>query len=210
MCIKRTHQERRNSMLSDETINELLGINESYQAPARLLELMLDDEKRTETFNEFLKYEHDLSYEWFKFYFEDEHADRKKKKQDFTPQCVSKLLAKLTGGGNHYHEVAVGTGSILIGAWHEERLKSTPLTYDPRNYWYHAEELSDRAIPFLIFNMSIRGMNGVILHGDSLTREFKDVYFIRNDSDDYQAYSEVVIMPKTDALKRELDIYEWI
>lgn len=196
-------------MLTIETINQLLGITESYQAPDKMLEIMLDDQKRIKLFDQFLKHEHDLSYEWFQNYFQDEHADRRIKKQDFTPQSVSTLLSKIVGGGNIYNEVATGTGSILIKTWWEQRLNESPLTYDPRSKWYHAEELSDRAIPFLIFNMSIRGMNGVVLHGDSLTREFKDVYFIRNDTDNYLAYSEVVKMPRTEALKKELDIYEW-
>lgn len=196
-------------MISSATINQLLGITESYQAPQKMMDFMLDDSKRVKLFDEFLKHEHRMDYEWFQTYFQDEHADRRIKKQDFTPQSVSTLLAKIVAGGNVYNEPAAGTGSILIKTWWEQRLRESPLTYDPRSKWYHAEELSDRAIPFLIFNMSIRGMNGVILHGDSLTREFKGVYFIRNDSPDYLTYSEVIKMPETEALKRELSIYEW-
>ena len=74
-----------------------------------------------------------------------------------------------------YYEPAAGTGGILITRWNQDRindpiglhsnkkiLEKNPgismFTYDPRNYWYQAEEMSDRAIPFLIFNMAIRGM----------------------------------------------------
>ena len=77
-------------------------------------------------------------------------------------------------------------------------------------YWYQVEELSDRSLPFLIFNMAIRGMNGAILHGDSLTREFSDVYFIRNMSSQYGPFSEVIVMPKTKTLMQEYDIHKWI
>lgn len=197
-------------MLTLEKINELIGITESYQAPQKLLDLMLDDEKRPKLFDAFLEHETRMHFEWFHDYFQDEHADRKVKKQDFTPEGVSTLLAKIVGGGDVYHEPAAGTGSILIKTWWEQRMNESPLTYDPRTKWYHAEELSDRSIPFLIFNMAIRGMNGVILHGDSLNRTFKDVYFIRNDTSDYLRYSEVFRMPKIDALKEEYDIREWI
>ncbi|WP_440896270.1 N-6 DNA methylase [Amphibacillus sp. Q70] len=196
-------------MLSTETINQLLGITESYQAPAKMLDLMLDDNQRPLLFDEFLEHEHDLSYEWFQGYFENEHSDRKVKKQDFTPNSVSELLAKLTGQSNVYFESTAGTGGIMIQAWHEHRCSKHPIEYDPRAYWYQVEELSDRAIPFLIFNMSVRGMNGVVLHGDSLSREFKEVYFIRNDTSDFMAYSEVIKMPKKKDLERELDIKKW-
>ena len=36
------------------TVNNLLGIDESYKAPERVLELMLDDKKREKTFKKFL------------------------------------------------------------------------------------------------------------------------------------------------------------
>lgn len=191
-------------------INQLLGITESYQAPARMLELMLDDVKREKIFWDFSAVEHDLNYEWFLNYFQDEHAERKTKKQDFTPNSISKLLTEMVGGGRTYYEVAAGTGSLLIRAWQKHREDAGVIQYDPRAYWYEAEELSDRTVPFLIFNMAIRGMNGVVLHGDSLTREFKGVYFIRNDTSDYMAFSEVIVMPKTKSLMADLDIRKWI
>lgn len=196
-------------MLTTEIINELLNITESYQAPARMLEIMLDDEKRPNLFKQFLEIEWRTDYEWFQEYFENEHADRKMKKQDFTPLSVSTLLTKLTGG-NTYFESACGNGGILIQAWNNHRFLAGPGRYDPRSYWYQVEELSDRSIPFLIFNMALRGMNGVILHGDSLEKIFKDIYFIRNDTSNFMAFSEVIVMPKNDTLMQELQINKWI
>lgn len=186
--------------MKTETVNELLGITESYQAPQVMLEKMLNDEERNRLFNAFLECEADLSYEWFQSYFEDEHSDRKVKKQDFTPNSISKLLARLTGKTDSYFEAAAGTGGILISSWLENK--------GNKARWYKVEELSDRAIPFLIFNMSIRGLNGVVLHGDSLERKFKDVYFIRNM--EFTGFSEVIKMPRTDALKKEVNVLEWI
>lgn len=192
-------------MLTNETINGLLGITESYQAPQVMMELMLDNSRREAIFHSFMNIECKMDFEWFSGYFESEHADRKTKKQDFTPKSVSQLLADLTSG-NIYLECAAGTGSIMIQVWNQNRLSVSLFSYDPRSYWYQAEELSERAIPFLIFNMAIRGMNGVIIHGDSLTRTSKDVYFIRNDSVDFLSFSEVIKMPHCPALERELNI----
>lgn len=171
---------------------------------------MLDDEKRSQLFNQFLEEEWRVDYEWFHEYFQNEHADKKIKKQDFTPNSVSELLARLSGQNNTYFEAAAGTGGIMIQAWNNHRFAAGPANFDPRSYWYQVEELSDRSIPFLIFNMAIRGMNGAILHGDSLLREFKNVYFIRNDSADFLNFSEVIPMPKTDELIQELNIKRWI
>lgn len=197
-------------MLTTEKINQLLGITESYQAPQKMLDVMLDDDKRIMLFDSFLEYKTDLSREWFHSYFEDEHSDRKKKKQDFTPVSVSKLLTKMVAADSKiYYEPAAGTGGIMIQTWNEQRLKAGPANFDPRAYWYQVEEMSDRAIPFLIFNMAIRGMNGVVMQGDSLTRKFKNVYFIRNDSSDFLAYSEVIKMPKTDELATECHVVGW-
>ena len=89
-------------------------------------------------------------------------------------------------------------------------MKASIARADPRAYWYQVEELSDRALPFLIFNMAIRGMNGAIAHGDSLERKFKNVYFIRNDTPEFLKYSEVHVMPKTEMLKKEFDVADWI
>lgn len=191
-----------------------------------MMDLMLDPKKREETFKKFLEIETDMSYEWFQEYFGDEQAERKSKKQDFTPTSISNLVAKLVGKDNStYYEPAAGTGSMLIAKWHNDRLKnplykrpetdnplikfltSPTFTYDPRAYWYQAEELSDRAIPFLIFNMSIRGMNGSITQCDSLSRKATRAFFIRNDTDNYLGFSEVIELPKNQEVAELLNVH---
>lgn len=208
-----------------KTVNKLLGIDDAFKAPTKMMELMLDSKKREETFKKFLKIETDMSYEWFNEYFSDEQAERKTKKQDFTPTSVSNLVAQLVGKDKStYYEPAAGTGSMLIAKWWNDRLKnplykrpetdnqlikvltSSVFTYDPRAYWYQVEELSDRAYPFLIFNMAIRGMNGVAIQCDSLTRQAKRAYFIRNDSDNYLGFSEVIEIPKNDIFAKILNV----
>ena len=209
-------------------VNKLLGIDESYKAPERMLQLMLDDQKRPEVFKKFLEVSTDLKFDWFHEYFEDEQAERKSKKQDFTPDSIATLLNSLVDSdksNGHYFEVAAGTGGILIKRWWDDckndrvgnPLHTDPnlkflsiFTYDPRAYWYQVEEMSDRAIPFLLFNMAIRGMNGVAIQCDSLSREAKDVYFVRNDTNDFLAFSEVIKMPHTTELKKLYNISEWV
>lgn len=153
--------------MNTETINKILNVTESYQAPQIMLDIMLNPIERESILDEFLKNEQDLSYEWFQMYFENEHADRKVKKQDFTPNSVSKLGAKIIGESDRYFEATAGTGGMMIQYWN----------LHPHAY-FELEELSDRAIPFLLFNMSIRNMNGTVRHGDSLAGEFKAVYIV--------------------------------
>ncbi|HEC2231916.1 TPA: hypothetical protein R1967_002143 [Staphylococcus delphini] len=73
-------------------INKILNIKDSYQAPKRIMDILCGDrDKRDEVFKQFLElFKYDVTFDWFHEYFQDEHADRKKKKQDFTPQSISK------------------------------------------------------------------------------------------------------------------------
>lgn len=157
-------------MLFDvRTVNNLLKIDESYKAPDRVLELMLNEEQRIKTFNNFLKVSSDLSFDWFHEYFTDEQAERKTKKQDFTPESVTKLMNLLVKDNyGTYFEAAAGTGGMLISNW----------AIKPAHY-YCVEEWSDRAIPFLLFNMAIRNIKGTIIQCDSLTQEIKATYELK-------------------------------
>lgn len=205
-----------------ETVNKILGIDDAYKAPTKLMELMMDDDKRVETFKKFLEVSTDMSFDWFHEYFEEEQAQRKTRKQDFTPDSVSTLLQALVGGrSGSYYEPAAGTGGLMIKRWVQDRATDpvtdngkrpswmSILTYDPRHYWYQVEEMSDRALPFLLFNMAIRGMNGVAVQCDSLTRMAQAAYFIRNDSDDYLSFSEIIELPKNDEVLRACNLKGW-
>ena len=78
-----------------KTVDEILGVDESYKAPEKMLSLMLDDKKRPETFKKFLEVATDMSFDWFHEYYQDEQAERKSQKQDFTPDSIAQLLNKL-------------------------------------------------------------------------------------------------------------------
>ncbi|SFH68942.1 N-6 DNA methylase [Pisciglobus halotolerans] len=196
-----------------KTVNSILGITESYQAPEKLMKTLFDKEKREAMFKKFLEHEHKMDFDWFHEYFQEEHAEKKSKKQDFTPQSISHLLARLTVGENgcgRTLDVAAGTGGITIAKWHHDRLQQSPWEYKPSNYFYQCEELSDRAIPFLLFNLMIRGMNATVVHGDSLLREAKQIYFIQNENDDFMAFSSLNVMPHSEVAAKEFGVKEWL
>lgn len=201
--------------LTTEKINHFLGIKESYQASDALMKILFEKNQREALFRKFLAEEQDLSKDWFHVYFEEEHANKLKYAQDFTPDSISKLLSKIIdaearGLGGLRMDTAAGTGSLIIQRWYQDRLKHHPFDYRPSMYFYQLEELSDRALPFLLFNLMLRGMNAVVVHGDALSREAKQVYFIQNDNDDHMLFSNLNVMPHTELIAREFDIREWL
>lgn len=152
-------------MLTTDNINELLGITESFHASYKLIDILKNKEEREKLFLKFLELENDFSFDWFTEYFQEEHSDRKGKKQDFTPDGIIKVASGVLGNTNSNADICAGTGGLTIKRWSENPTAS-----------FYCEEFSDRAIPFLVFNLAIRNMDAIICHGDSLTREFKTIY----------------------------------
>lgn len=196
-------------MNTTDKINSLLNITESYQAPQKIMELLyMKKEERDKVFIKFLEaFDNDVTYDWFHEYFQDEHADRKKHKQDFTPNSISQLLSAIVGEGDgSYYEPAAGTGGIIIQRWNDNRMKHSPFDYEPSMYFYTAEELSDRTIPYLLFNMIIRGMNGTVIQCDVLTRESKGAFFIQNDDNNHLGFSSLNRLDYSDVIEEEFNI----
>lgn len=196
--------------MDSKTVMKLLGVKEAYQVPDKLMKAMFDKEKREELFKKFLAITTDVSFDWFHEYFETAQADRKEKKQDFTPNSVARITNEIVGGKNTYFESACGTGGMLITRWHDDCMKTNFFAYKPSMFFYQVEELSDAAMPFLLFNVLIRGMNAIIIHGDSLSRKIKSIYFVQNTKDDYLAFSSLNIMPRTKTVEAEFNVKQWV
>lgn len=198
-------------MILDEQINSILGIDEPFKAPTAMMNKLLNKDERIKMFDEYLECDTDLSFDRFQQYFENEQADRKNKKQDFTPESIATLINRLVEtDDDNYFETAAGTGGILITHWNNRRLKESPFTYKPSEHWHSVEELSDRALPFLLFNMAIRGMNGVVFHGDALSRKCKNIYFLQNAHDDHMDYSDINVLPRSEFITNEFNVSEWV
>ena len=200
--------------LTFKIINSILGIDDSYKAPSRLMDLLFDKKDREFMFREFLEHEKDMSFDWFHVYFQEEHAQRKTKKQDFTPSSISEILSRIidveaNSKSGMRLDVAAGTGGLTITRWNDDRLNNHPFEYKPSMYFYQCEEMSDRALPFLLFNLLIRGMNAVVVHGDALHRTANQVYFIQNEKDDHMCFSSLNMMPHNSTVEREFDVREW-
>lgn len=202
---------RATSESSTKRICSLLGVDEPYAVPARLMEVVTGSE-RDATYHAFLDvWADEIGRDWFHEFYEDENAERKKNKQDFTPPCVSALVSELVGyDGRVAYEPSAGTGGMLIARWDAVRRRYHPFDYRPHMQWFVAEDMSDRAMPFLLFNLSIRGINANVLHIDTLTRRCKAAWLVENARDDMLAFSDVIELPKNERCMRAFGIRKWV
>lgn len=198
-------------MITTAQINSLLGVDDPYKSPAKLMEILFDKKSRILLFRSFLEIETKMDYDWFHIYYQEEQAQRKTHKQDFTPNSISQIISAIVGANAGSNlDIAAGTGGLTIQKWHYDQRQVSPFKYWPSNYFYQCEELSDRALPFLLFNMAIRGMNGTVVFGDTLSRKIKQVYFLQNDTDDFLAFSSINVMPHIPEVEKEFQVYEWL
>lgn len=165
--------------LTIEKINKIFRVDESFHASYKLAETLTDEHKRNQIFEEFLCEDEDLSHDWFTEYYQSEHSDRKGKKQDFTPDGIIRIASDILGNTNSNADICAGTGGLTIKRWAENKHAT-----------FYCEELSDRAMPFLLFNLAIRNMDAIVCHGDSLTREVKRIYRL-TPSDKFSCISEL-------------------
>lgn len=100
-------------------------------------------------------FDYKLDFDLFHEYFQEIFCDKKGEGQVFTPPHTASLIAMLhplqTGS---ILEPCAGTGALTIGKWNQVSNKAN---YRPSDYLFICEELSGSAIPFLIFNLTIRG-----------------------------------------------------
>lgn len=149
-------------MKSDD-INRIIGIKESFQLPGALMGILL--ENPVLYFEKFLELGEPLDHDWFTEYFEEEHSNKSKMAQDFTPSEVCDLLAGIVGNAGIVADVCAGTGGLAIGMWNHNR-ESQFVCY----------ELSERAIPLLLFNLAIRNIDALVYRCNILTGETFEIY----------------------------------
>lgn len=213
-----------------QTIADLLHGDDLASTSEYLMSILFDKDKREQLFNQFLAHDQDLSYDWFNMYYSAEMTRiSKKKKSYYSPPELGKLAKQLvdvartdkdTNTTQHKtmssnYDVGAGTGQLTIQVWNEDRQKHIQEEYKPSMYFYTVEELKEqgkpsRSIPFLLFNFLIRGMDGVVIAGDSLTRSISQVYFIQQPSDDPCGFSSLNVMPRTQDAMHTFDVRTWI
>ena len=169
-------------------INDLMDLP---NAVTKILDMDLED--RNKIYRELIRLnDNDLSYDWFQEVYESDLSERKQKKQDFTPNSLGVLCSLLTSQTGSIHEPTAGNGSMIIADWWQRCTKLLPWEHLPSQNIVSCWELSDRSIPILLLNLSIRGIMGYVYHGDVLTKEVKQKYILLNRKDDTLSFSEII------------------
>lgn len=154
--------------MTNSHLLRIFNATDAMDLPVKVQEV-LDSSFRDEIFKELIHaYNGDMSYDWFQSIYEEELAQRKQNKQDFTPTEVAQLCSGLIGTHHSVHEPTAGNGSMIIADWWRAANKMLPWEFQFIEYRVDCWELSDRAIPILLLNLAIRGISGVVHHGDVL------------------------------------------
>ena len=89
---------------------------------------------------------------------------------------------------------------MIIQKWWNDCIRTDIFDYRPHDYVYIAQEYADNAIPYLLHNLAMRGMNCVVIHGDTLERTAKNIYLVQNAKDDFLAFSSINVMPRSETV----------
>ena len=154
--------------MNREAILDICGVKEVFEVPQALMKKLFSPEQ-SDLLNRIAAIYGDRQLDQFRDFFQEEGADRKKLKQDYTPDAVAELLARVSVSGKSLADICAGTGSLTIQY----------LNYHPDVEFVRCEEFSAKVIPFLLINLAIRKIDAEIIHGDSLTRERFAVYVIK-------------------------------
>ena len=73
--------------------------------------------EETEKYDSFCNMTNDLSKDWMQMIFQYYQADRKEKKQDYTPKSLAQLMAKLSGDTEVVQDLCAGSGALTIQKW---------------------------------------------------------------------------------------------
>ena len=113
----------------------------------------------------------DLTTDNLQKIFQYYYADRKDKRQDYTPKSIAKLCASATEtSGLVVYDLCAGSGALTVQKWAQNPSKT-----------FICEELDERVIPLLLFNMAVRNMSGYVIHRNALTLELFECFRLVSD-----------------------------
>jgi type I restriction enzyme M protein len=125
----------------------------------------LEDENKLQAFSEIVG--NDLTKDWLQMIFQYYQADRKEKKQDYTPKCLAQFLSRLIGDSVESIDMCAGSGALTIQRWVEN-----PDTV------FQCYEIDETVIPYLLFNLVIRNISATVSQCDILQDELYKTWII--------------------------------
>lgn len=111
----------------------------------------------------------DLSVDWLQMIYQYYMADRENLKQDYTPKCLAELLAKYaqTNDTNKIIDICAGSGALTIQQWNLNK-----------NIIAECQEVDKNVIPYLLFNIALRNIQGNVCHKDVLLNKVFETYIL--------------------------------
>ncbi len=172
----------------------LFKIEDLKDLPTAVMSLLEGDlNYRDDIYRELIRLNNnDMSHDWFQEMYETELSERKQKGQHFTSIEASIILSIISGQKGAIHEPTAGCGGLLIADWWQRCSKKMSWEVFPSQNMITCWELSNRSMPILLLNLSIRGIMGYVYHGDVLEKEIKQKYILLNRKDDTLAFSEII------------------
>ena len=126
---------------------------------ARIMERL--EANDTLTLEEFYKMvDGDLHTDWLQAIFQYYEAERKEKKQDYTPKALAEFVAKLSGDAGTIADLCCGSGSLTIQKWRHS--PDAP---------FELYEIDEKVVPYLMFNMALRNIECNVYLCDILSQE---------------------------------------
>lgn len=133
-----------------------------------------------EVLTKYVEWLGDDKEDWIQAVYQYNQADRKNLKQDYTPKCLSSLIAQMIQGNpKTIYDVCCGSGSLTL---------EVHKLFPEAEYILH--ELDTTVIPYLLLNLSLHNINATVINGDVLTGEIFKAYKIEKNNirelDNYQ------------------------
>lgn len=144
---------------------EIFGITEVKDLGSALVK-NLDNYDKMAAFEEVVN--GDLSKDWLQKIYQYHEADRKEKKQDYTPASLGKLLARLSGDGDVVIDLCAGSGALTIQKWNEGH-----------NQRFLLYELDENVIPYLLYNLVVRNIEATVMRADALKSEVYESWEVK-------------------------------
>lgn len=168
-----------------ETIHGMFEIREPHELPTAMMRA-IKGENLAGIISDYKTAFPDLKHDYLRDYFQENQPDRSNLMQDYAPESVCRIVAGITGKRETIADICAGTGSLTLSAWQENP--------DAVFYCY---ELSSASLPFLLFNLLVRGVDAFVIHGDVLTQDYETVYHCHSGQiEEVEGFED----PKVDAV----------
>lgn len=137
----------------------------------------------------------DLTMDWLQRVYQFYNADREEKKQDYTPVSLARLVAYLSymPGDKVVYDCCTGSGALTIQKW----------SVNP-DLKFVCEELDERVIPILLFNLCIRNIEATVINKNILTGEIISSY--KTTKGAIYASVQRPMFPETELMKADVGI----